>query len=550
MMATRNERLRLPDILRHHRRLGVTRFLIVDNGSSDGTIKLLEAQPDVDLWLTEQPYSEAELGARWYNELAVRYGQNRWYLIIDADEMLVYPGMSTYRLPELCAWLTSKQVVTIRAPMIDLYPKGLVHECHYESGDRLIETFSYFDGDSYGYRRTRSGGLVLTGGPRARLLSSSSDPFQNVLEKYPLRFWRQDERLRSLHLHPGVSLRTPPVAALLHFKFMPDFQQKVEEALETGQHWRGSQEYRHYAQQIEALSCPYYAGSLRYRDPESLVSAGLIKKLNLPSLSAQATPVRVPGETSRPVALITGSSRGIGQAIALALAARHFRIILHGRQPSAHLDATARLIEERDGIVEQVTFDLKDVGRHSRHVDEVFAKFGAVHCLVNNAGVSVRQRGDLFDIDEAAFDEQQQVNVRGTFFLTQAIAQRMLGQERDAFHSIVNITSSNAVAASIERSEYCMAKASLSMMSQLFAVRLAGEGINVYEIRPGLIRTDMTRPAAERYDRKLEQGFTPINRWGLPDDVAGAVVPIAEGAYRFTTGEAFHVDGGMLIHHY
>lgn len=252
----------------------------------------------------------------------------------------------------------------------------------------------------------------------------------------------------------------------------------------------------------------------------------------------------------KPVALVTGSSRGIGKAIALTLANRGFQIILHGRTASPQLHDTAQTIREHKGMVEVVAFDLRSIMRDDTWVDEVFGKFGAVHCLVNNAGVSVRKRGDLLDIEEDSFDDQYFINQKGTFFLTQRIARRMILQDKKVFHSIINITSSNATAASIERGEYCMAKSSLSMMSKLFAIRLANEGINVYEVRPGLIRTDMTSVVADKYDRKISQGLAPINRWGEPTDIAEAIVPLAEGAFRFATGDIYHIDGGLVLRHY
>ena len=252
----------------------------------------------------------------------------------------------------------------------------------------------------------------------------------------------------------------------------------------------------------------------------------------------------------KPVALVTGSSRGIGRAIALALAKNGFRLILHGKTASEKLDSVAEEIASIGMESKTVTFDLQETPFRPDIVDAIFDCYGAVHCLINNAGVSSRKRGDLLNIEKTSFDEQYETNLKGTFFLTQAIAKGMISQSRDVFHSIINITSSNAISASITRGEYCMTKAALSMMSQLFAVRLAEEGINVYEVRPGLIRTDMTRAASALYEKKLAEGFTPINRWGEPDDIGEAIAPIAEGAFRFSTGDAFHVDGGMHIRHY
>lgn len=278
IIAVKNERLRLPDVLRHHRSLGVTRFLIVDNGSTDNTCDFLLTQPDVDLWVTSQPYSQANLGADWYDEISRRYGRNRWYLIIDADELLVYPGMDKLPLPALCERLTNSRQLTIRAPMIDMYPAGNIYDQEYRAGSSLIEHSSYFDGDSYRYRKTKSGGLVLTGGPRTRIISGESRPFYHVLEKYPLRFLAERETIINVHIHPAANLRTPPTAALLHFKFLPDFKDKVDDALVTQQHWRGSREYKAYERHLSPLTSPWYRHSKKYESPDTLVQARLIVK--------------------------------------------------------------------------------------------------------------------------------------------------------------------------------------------------------------------------------------------------------------------------------
>ena len=224
--------------------------------------------------------------------------------------------------------------------------------------------------------------------------------------------------------------------------------------------------------------------------------------------------------TARPVALVTGARAGIGRAIAVGLAQAGFDLALVDLQADAALQETAELA--------------------SRH--------GALSCLVNNAGVSVLSRGDLLDVTPQSYDRCQQINTRGTFFLTQAFARRLVQREAgQALRSVITITSSNAQAVSVLRGEYGISKAALSMASRLFAVRLAENGIGVYEVQPGLIATEMTAPSKARYDAEIERGLTAIKRWGQPEDVARVVVSMATGALPYTVGHAVPVDGGLLL---
>jgi NAD(P)-dependent dehydrogenase (short-subunit alcohol dehydrogenase family) len=187
-----------------------------------------------------------------------------------------------------------------------------------------------------------------------------------------------------------------------------------------------------------------------------------------------------------------------------------------------------------------------------RMVAETVAKFGRIDLLVNNAGVAPTVRADILEAGEESFDRLYAINLKGPYFLTQLIAKQMLKQERDAegFRGrIVSISSISAYTASINRGDYCVVKAGLAMMTKLFADRLAQDGINVYEIRPGVIATDMTGGAKEKYDKLiLEQGLTPIRRWGQPEDVGRAVRAIAEDRFPFSTGAVFDVDGGFHLH--
>jgi 3-oxoacyl-[acyl-carrier protein] reductase len=238
----------------------------------------------------------------------------------------------------------------------------------------------------------------------------------------------------------------------------------------------------------------------------------------------------------RPVALVTGGNRGIGRGIAWSLAGAGFDLVVLDLARSDDTELTLAGVHERGARGE---------------FDAAWAVAGRIDCLVNNAGVSVAQRGDMLEVTPASFDHVIGVNLRGTFFLTQAVARRMIAEAAGEHpRSIITITSSNAEIASPERAEYCVAKAGLGMMVRLLAVRLAAAGIGAYDIRPGLIHTDMTRAATAKYDRMIEDGFTPIARWGEPDDVGRAVAVLARGELSFVTGEAIHVDGGLHIHRF
>jgi NAD(P)-dependent dehydrogenase (short-subunit alcohol dehydrogenase family) len=197
-----------------------------------------------------------------------------------------------------------------------------------------------------------------------------------------------------------------------------------------------------------------------------------------------------------------------------------------------------------------VQASIADLAGHGRLVEAAFGAFGTVDCLVNNAGIQVKVRGDLLDVTPESFDEVLAVNLRGTFFLTQAVAKRMLAERRspgDPPRSIVTISSANARLVSPNRAEYCLAKTGLAMLSQLFALRLAEADIACYEVRPGVIRTDMTAPVKDRYDARIAEGLTPIRRWGEAEDVGRTVAALARRLLPFNTGDAFHVDGGLHI---
>jgi NAD(P)-dependent dehydrogenase (short-subunit alcohol dehydrogenase family) len=244
---------------------------------------------------------------------------------------------------------------------------------------------------------------------------------------------------------------------------------------------------------------------------------------------------------------------GIGGGIVVALTRRGFDVVVCDRTIDPAIAENLAAQAAPGARLAFASGDLADLGDHPRFVDAIFGAFGRIDCLVNNAGVSVKSRGDLLDISIESYDLNFAVNTRGTFFLTQAVCRRMLavaGDFPESARSVVFISSSNAVIAAPERGEYAMSKAAVAMMAKLYAVRLALHGIAVYDVRPGLIRTPMTAVAQARFDELLADGFTPINRWGTPEDVGRAVATMAAGDLPFTTGAAIQVDGGMHIQQY
>lgn len=250
------------------------------------------------------------------------------------------------------------------------------------------------------------------------------------------------------------------------------------------------------------------------------------------------------------VALVTGAGRGIGRGIALALAERGWAVVINYRGNQAAAEETLRIVTEMGGEGLLVQADIAQTVDRQRLVAETLDHFGRIDLLVNNAGMAPRQRLDILEVGETSYDEVLSVNLKGPFFLTQLVARTMielLGSEVIADPRIINISSISAYTSSPNRGEYCLSKAGLGMLTALFADRLAEYGIGVYEIRPGVIETDMTGPVHEKYDRLIAEGLTPIQRWGQPEDVAKAVVAIAEGYLPFSTGEVINVDGGFHL---
>lgn len=246
-------------------------------------------------------------------------------------------------------------------------------------------------------------------------------------------------------------------------------------------------------------------------------------------------------------ALVTGASRGIGRGCAEELASQGFNLIVNDLKMSEELEQTILAVESLGQKAIPLIGDIADVSLHKELVQKAWDSFGEINCLVNNAGISVPQRDDMLNVTPENFDRLISVNLRGTFFLTQEIAKRMLDMPVTQYNSIVTVSSANSHAASPDRSEYCISKSGLSMMTKLFAIRLAEHGIKVYEVRPGVIKTNMTAVAKERYDRLFSEGLSPINRWGEANEVGKVVATLASNSLPYTTGETIHVDGGLLI---
>lgn len=267
------------------------------------------------------------------------------------------------------------------------------------------------------------------------------------------------------------------------------------------------------------------------------------------------TPTNPSSISNRRVALVTGSSRGIGRAIAIELARIGCNVMINYVSNEAAAEEArveAQAAGGESARIVKCRADISEPGEHGQLLAAVRGEFGRLDLLVNNAGIAPEKRVDLLEATQESFDRLIKLNLKGPYFLSQAVARWMIeqkasGQVPDYSAAIINITSVSAYAASPERGDYCVSKAGLAMMTKLFALRLAGEGINVYEVRPGVIATDMTSGVKEKYDRLIEEGLTPISRWGTPEDVGRAVAAIAAGAFPFSTGEVINVDGGFHV---
>jgi NAD(P)-dependent dehydrogenase (short-subunit alcohol dehydrogenase family) len=255
--------------------------------------------------------------------------------------------------------------------------------------------------------------------------------------------------------------------------------------------------------------------------------------------------------SSSPVALVTGASRGIGRAIAVELASAGYDIVVNFVSRPEAAEETAALIadEGRETMLAQA--DISSTEDRASMIEETRSRFGRIDVLVNNAALAPRERVDLLESSEEHYDRTLDVNLKGPFFLTQSIARWMVEErlaDPDRKLYIVNISSLSEYTSSVLRGDYCLAKAGLGMLTSLFADRLGEHNIPVNEIRPGIIATDMTAGAKEKYDKLFAEGLTPFRRWGQPEDVARAVRALVGGDFDFATGSAIDLDGGFHLH--
>lgn len=249
------------------------------------------------------------------------------------------------------------------------------------------------------------------------------------------------------------------------------------------------------------------------------------------------------------VAMVTGGSRGIGLAVCKRMLEDGFCVAILGTRPAEQVEPVLQELQ-RCGPVRYTRGDLGCQSDRERFLTETVADWGRLDCLVNNAGVAPDKRADVLDMAEESYDRVMNINLKGPFFLSRIVARQMLRQSvrpDGRRGTIISISSISADTVSLNRAEYCLSKAGISMMTQILAVRLAQDAIPVFEVRPGIIKTDMTARVQDTYDRMIEQGVFPMRRWGQPDDVAAAVALLASGTLTYATGECLHVDGGFHI---
>jgi 3-oxoacyl-[acyl-carrier protein] reductase len=252
----------------------------------------------------------------------------------------------------------------------------------------------------------------------------------------------------------------------------------------------------------------------------------------------------------RKAAFITGGSRGIGLGIARELAAGGFDVAINGRRHPSEVEGVLADLSSAGIEAIYLQGDVAELASHARMLDQIRARFGRLDVLVNNAGVAPVARADVLEARPESFDRLISINLRGPYFLTQAAARWMAAQRQQnaAFRGcIVNVSSCSATVVSTNRGDYCISKAGIAMATQLWAARLAEFGIDVYEVRPGVIATDMTAGVTEKYDNLIANGLTVEKRWGTPRDVGRAVAVLARGELPYATGQVLNIDGGMTI---
>jgi len=250
------------------------------------------------------------------------------------------------------------------------------------------------------------------------------------------------------------------------------------------------------------------------------------------------------------VALITGGTRGIGLGIAQHLAKAGYNLAVNGMRPDTDVQDVVETLKNLGHDVIYCQADISSPAARQHLLDAIRNHYGHLHCLVNNAGVAPKERADILASTEASFDHVLNTNLKGPYFLTQAVANWMIQQKQetpDLDACIVNVASISSDMASTNRGDYCVSKAGLSMMTKLFAARLGEYNIPVYEVSPGIIQTDMTAGVKAKYDTLFSEGLCIQSRWGLPDDVGRAVASLARGDFPYSSGHVFRIDGGLTI---
>ncbi|MEM1026485.1 MAG: 3-ketoacyl-ACP reductase [Planctomycetota bacterium] len=254
--------------------------------------------------------------------------------------------------------------------------------------------------------------------------------------------------------------------------------------------------------------------------------------------------------SSKPVALVTGGSRGIGLGIAVALAESGFNVAINGRREESDVADALDAIRAAGGEALYCRADVAALEAHAGMLGAIRDRFGRLDSLVNNAGVAPDVRADILDASPESFDRLIRINLRGPYFLTQSASKWLVEQKQEDDYrtpTIVNVSSISATVVSVNRGDYCISKAGVGMATQLWAARLGAEGVGVYEVRPGVTRTDMTSGVTEKYDKLIAEGLTVEPRWGTPKDVGRAVAVLARGELRYATGSVIMVDGGLTI---
>ena len=254
---------------------------------------------------------------------------------------------------------------------------------------------------------------------------------------------------------------------------------------------------------------------------------------------------------NKPVAVITGASRGIGRSVAIALASEGYDIAAIARSvDSEGMENLGPEVEKRGAQFFPIGLDISCTSCQTEVVTNILERYGRVDMLINNAGVAPLQRNDVLDMTEESYERVMNINLKGPVFFAQKIAREMIWLKQQILNYrpvIIFMTSVSAVRSTTNRAEYCVSKSGLSMASTVFADRLSAEGILVFEVRPGIIRTDMTTRIKDKYDKLISEGLVPQKRWGLPDDIGKAVASISRGDWNFSTGMVFEISGGLNI---